>query len=230
MVLLILGKTVPAVYPLVHILSIFTTGLAGIIFSLAVYLKSKRKLRRDFSSGQGLFTGINFILCQCIFTLEEEINKEVSKAFHLPLQGFIFVQGQENKTKQNKKIFYMKQQKQLIFNLMERKNQQMEKHCVCNKQPSWDCSTIWCFCCWVWYSPTHSLFPLHVFSRVLGLGSHQIWKDLPCSPASSFISRREIITLPAGPICVLHLCVINYFIVIAQNISELTSRDVGNFI
>lgn len=75
-------------------------GLAGVILSLAECLKRNKKLKWDFSSGQGLFTGVNFILCQCIFTLKAVIHREVSKAFHLPLQGLIHIQGQENKTKQ----------------------------------------------------------------------------------------------------------------------------------
>lgn len=51
------------------------------------------------------------------------------QSLSLAIAGFYLCPGarKQNKTKQN---FYMKQQKQLIFNLMERKNQQIEKHCV----------------------------------------------------------------------------------------------------
>lgn len=69
------------------------------MLSLAVYLKRKRKLRWDFSSGQGLFPSINYILCKCIFTVKAEIHKEDSKAFHLPFQGLIHVHGQGKKKK-----------------------------------------------------------------------------------------------------------------------------------
>lgn len=198
-------------------------GLAGVILSLAEWLKRKKQLRWDFSSGQSLFNSVNFILCQCIFTLKAEIRREVSRAFCLPLH----IQGQENKTKQ-KGV-----QNETITVQPHRKEKPENGETLSNKQPSWDCSTIWCFCCWVWYFPAHSLFPLHIFPMFFGLlGSHNFKSSILFSSLLFHWqeSRKGIITLPAGPTCVLHVCTINDFILMAKITSKLTPGPVGNFI
>lgn len=64
------------------------------------------------------------------------------------------VRRQENKTKQKN---VQHEITETMLNLIERKKQQMEKHCV-TSSPA-ETSTVWRLCCWVWYSPTHSVFP-----------------------------------------------------------------------
>lgn len=114
----------PAVYPLVHILSIFITGLARVILSLAEYLKRKRK-QMGFQEWSGYLHWDKFYPVPVPIHIKNRNPQANQQNLSLAIAGFY-----SHPKARKKKMFNMKQQKQLMLKLMERKNQQMEKHSI----------------------------------------------------------------------------------------------------